>query len=179
MRASLLLVSMLLAPWVQAGDDLFLGTWTLDTRASHYAAGEVPRSMVIVMAQTPDGISYRSVSTLADGRSATAEYVADYLGNLAMVVGDAGMLVPVSVKRIDPYTVEATYIRGFKAVAVSRRVLSLDGSVMTITTYSPGQAAPVLANVGVYVRSAAPRGAEPLAGADSLQKPRPERLDRG
>lgn len=159
MRASLLvLVSLLCATKVQAGDDLFLGTWRLDTQASHYAAGEMPRSMVIVMAQAPEGISYRSVATRADGRSATAEYLADYSGNLAMVVGDAGMLVPVSVRRIDPYTVEATYIRGFKPVAVSRRVVSPDGSVMTITTNSPGAAAPALANVGVYVRVAAPPG---------------------
>jgi hypothetical protein len=157
MRASLLvLVSMLCAAGVQASDDLFLGTWSLDTQASHYAAGEMPRSMVIVMAQAPEGIRYRSVSVLPDGRSATAEYLADYLGNLAMVVGDAGMMVPVSVRRIDPYTVEATYIRGLKPVAVSRRVVSPDGSVMTITTSSPGQSAPALANVGVYVRVAAP-----------------------
>lgn len=162
MRVSLLmLVLMLCAVDVQASDDLFIGTWALDTQASRYAAGEMPRSMLIVMAQAPEGISYRSVSTLLDGRSATAEYLADYQGNLAMVVGDAGMLVPVSVRRIDPYTVEATYIRGFKPVAVSRRVVSLDGSVMTITTHSPDQPSPGLANVGVYVRVAAPPGPNP------------------
>ena len=151
-------MSILWAVAAQAGDDLFLGTWTLDVGASHYAAGALPRSMVIVMAETAEGISYRSVSRLPDGRSTTAEYVADYLGNLAMVVGDAGMLVPVQLRRIDAYTVEATYIRGFKAVAVSRRVVSLDGSVMTITTSSPGHTGPSLANVGVYVR--APAAAE-------------------
>jgi hypothetical protein len=131
-----LMICLVAAGGVRAGDDPFIGQWAMDVAGSHYGSGELPRKMVIAMQETPEGISYRSTSTQRDGRTTTAEYVADYLGHLALVVGDSGMMSPVSVKRIDARTVEATYMRGFKVMAVSRRVVSPDGLVMTITTTS-------------------------------------------
>jgi hypothetical protein len=133
-----------------AADDPFVGTWTMNLSASKYPPLELPREMVIVMRETPEGVAYRSVSKQQDGHTTTAEYVADYSGHLAMVVGNAGLMAPVSVRRIDSHTVEASYMRGFKAAAVSRRVVSKNGLILTITTTSLGESGIQQSKVGVY-----------------------------
>jgi hypothetical protein len=136
-----------------ASDDPFIGTWTMDVVASRYSLSEKPLRMVIVMSESPDGVEYRSVAVQPDGRTATTEYVADYFGHLALVVGNAGLMAPVSIKKVDSRTVEAAYIRGFKSAAVSRRVVSRDGRVMTITTTSRSDSGARHVNVGVYLKA--------------------------
>jgi hypothetical protein len=179
---SFAMVLLLLAPIAHGGDDPFIGTWMMDIGASRYSSSEQPRKMVIVMGESADGVQYRSVSVQRDGRTITTEYVADYLGHLAMVLGNAGMMAPVSVTRIDSCTVEASYMRGFKAVAVSRRVLSRNGLVMTITTTSRSESGGQLVNVGVYLKAKSAKeelpsskfGAQGLAVAESKTEcPRP------
>jgi len=63
--------------------------------------------------------------------------------------------LPVSLKRIDRNTVEASYLRGRQVVATSRRVVSKDGRTMTITTTSPDKDGKTVTNVGVYERTPA------------------------
>jgi hypothetical protein len=144
------LILMLKASLTFAADDPFVGTWTMNLGASKYPALELPRKMVIVMRETPEGVAYRSVSKHQDGHTTTAEYVADYSGHLALVVGNAGLMAPVSVRRIDSHTVEASYMRGFKAAAVSRRVVSENGLILTITTTSLGESGVQHSKIGVY-----------------------------
>ena len=74
-----------------------------------------------------------------------------------MVVGDAGILAPVVLKRIDRNTVEASYMRGLQKIASSRRVVSSGGEVMTVTTSSKRADGSEAVNVGVYRRSAKPQ----------------------
>jgi hypothetical protein len=95
-------------------------------------------------------VEYQSVSVQPDGRTVTTEYVADYLGHLALVVGNTGLMAPVSIRKVDSRTVEAAYIRGLKPVAVSRRVVSKNGLAMTITTTSLSDSGAHHVNVGVY-----------------------------
>jgi hypothetical protein len=133
--------------------DPFVGTWTMNVRKSKYPAGDVPKRMVIRMDAENDGIRYRSETTDVNGRSSTAEYVADYSGREAVVKGGVGLLLPVSLKHVDRYTVEASYSRGFQVVATSRRVVSKDGRVMTITTTSKDKNGKSITNIGVYERT--------------------------
>lgn len=139
------------APAIADGDP-FVGTWSLDTAASKYANKEMPRSMLIVMQAVLGGIHYKSKTTYRNLRVATAEYTAEYDGHLAMVVGDAGILAPVTLRRIDRNTVEASYLRGFQKVASSRRVVSPEGSVMKVITLSKREDGSEVRNVGIYRR---------------------------
>lgn len=137
--------------------DPFVGVWEFDPRISTYQSKDLPRTMVIVMQATPQGLHYRSDTTLSDHRSSSAEYTAEYDGPPALVTGDAGLMAPVILKRRDRYTVDAVYVRGLQAIASSRRVISADGAVMTITTTSKTTQGADVVNVGIYHEVAAPR----------------------
>jgi hypothetical protein len=150
---AIVLFVLLTAPIAHASDDPFIGTWTMDVVASRYSLSEKPLNMVIVMSESPDGVKYQSVAVQPDGRTVNTEYVADYLGHLAMPVGNAGLMAPVSTRKVDSRTVEAAYIRGFRPVAVSRRVVSRNGLVMTITTTSLSDSGARHMNVGVYLKA--------------------------
>lgn len=134
-----------------ADADPFIGTWEMKA-ASGGLGEDLPQHMVIVMDAAAGGVHYRSEATRGNGRTATAEYTAEYDGQLAMVSGDAGLLAPVALKRIDRNTVEASYKRGFQTIASSRRVVSPDGATMTITTSSTADDGRKVVNVGVFER---------------------------
>src|SRR5262249_52692851 len=131
-----------------------------NVKKSKYPAGTLPKSMIIQMEAAGEGIRYRSETIDANGRTSTAEYVADYDGREAVVKGRVGLLLPVALKRVDSDTVEASYMRGFQVVATSRRVVSKDGRSMTVTTTSKDKEGKSVTNIGVYDRTEAPAGKE-------------------
>jgi hypothetical protein len=133
-----------------ASTDPFIGKWILNPQQSKYAAGTCPRLMVIEMEATDSGIRYRSDTTYANGRTAHAEYTADYNGRQVLVWGGYGLMLPVSLKRIDSHTVVASYFKSFQVVATSRRVVSRDGRQMTITTISQDRSGKTVTTLGVY-----------------------------
>jgi hypothetical protein len=137
--------------------DPFAGTWKLNVQKSRYPRGLCPKSMVIVMEPAGDGVHYRSETAYANGNTTSAEYTADYKGKEAIVMGYTGLLLPVSLKRLDAYTVVANYKRGVQVVARSRRVVSRDGHMMTITTTSPDKSGKDVTSVGVYDKVEAAR----------------------
>jgi hypothetical protein len=150
---AIVLFVLLTGSIAHASDDPFIGTWTMDVVASRYSLSEKPLNMIIVMSALSDGVEYQSVAVQPDGRTVTTEYVADYFGHLALVVGNAGLMVPVSIRKVDSRTVEAAYIRGFKPVALSRRVVSRNGLMMTITTTYLRDSGARHVNVGVYLKA--------------------------
>jgi hypothetical protein len=113
----------------------------------------MPEQMVIVMTATADGIHYRSEIKHAGGKTSVTEYTAGYEGSLSMVSGPAGVMAPVALKRLDARTVEASYVRGLKVVATSRRIASPDGKSMTVTTISSGPDGQPYTNVAVFKRA--------------------------
>jgi hypothetical protein len=133
--------------------DPFAGTWTLNVQKSRYPGGACPKRMVIVMETAGEGVRYRSETTYAHGYSTRAEYTAAYSGKEALVMGSGGLLLPVSLKRLDAYTVVARYTRGLQVVATSRRVVSRDRRMMTITTTSPDKSGKRVTSIGVYEKS--------------------------
>lgn len=147
--------------------DPFVGTWKLNPQKSRYPRGGCPKRMVIVMEPAGQGVWYRSETTYADGNSSRSEYTADYSGKEAIVVGSAGLLLPVSLKRLDADTVVARYMRGLQVVAASRRVVSRDGRLMTITTTSPDKSGKKITTIGVYEK--ANEVAEHKAGAGNKE----------
>jgi hypothetical protein len=151
--------------------DPFVGQWTLNIQKSKYPPGTCPKRMVIEMEPTAYGIRYRSDTTLANGSSTYSEYIADYNGKQAIVMGAHGMLLPVSLKRTNANTVVASYTKSLQVVATSRRIVSQDGKLMTITTTSRDQSGKTVTNVGIYERTghASPQGAR---GSDQVRRPR-------
>ena len=135
-----------------ASTDPFLGEWRLNVQRSVYPAGTCPKRMTIEMTATARGVHYHSNTAYANGTTTQAQYVADYNGKQAAVMGDRGFLLPVSLKRIDSRTVLASYMRGMQLIATSRRVVSHDGRSMTITTRSSSSPGKSVTTVGVYER---------------------------
>ena len=136
-----------------AATDPFNGTWNLNVQKSKYARGACPKRMTIWMETVGDGVHYRSETTYANGRSSSSQYTADYSGPAAMVRGASGLMAPVSLKRLDSRRVVASYVRALGVVATSRRVVSENGRVMTITTTSRDHDGKAVTNVGVYDKS--------------------------
>ena len=145
--------AMLLSPLVLHAADPFLGKWSLDVKRSKYPAGACPTQMTIEMSETGHGIHYHSESKLTNGNLTSADYTAGYDGKPVMVMGNKGMLLPVSLKRAGQHVVIATYESGFKVMATSRRVVSADGRAMTITTTSRDRSGKSVTNVGVYTKT--------------------------
>jgi hypothetical protein len=143
---------LLLMPLALHAADPFLGKWSLDVKRSKYPAGGCPIRMIVEMSSAGQGVHYHSESISANGNLVSADYTADYDEKSVMVMGARGMLLPVSLKRAGPRVVIATYESGFRVMATSRRVVSADGSLMTITTTSQDRAGKPVTNVGVYTR---------------------------
>lgn len=147
---SILIAAVALVTSAAASTDLFVGRWVLDVQHSKYPAGACPKSMVIEMETTGPEIRYHSETTYANGSKTQANYRAPYNGQQAVVMGARGLLLPVSLKRIDSHTVVASYSRLLQVVATSRRVLSADGRIMTITTISKDPTGKRVTTIGVY-----------------------------
>ncbi|HEY7055286.1 MAG TPA: hypothetical protein VH458_02115 [Vicinamibacterales bacterium] len=135
-----------------AANDPFVGTWRLDPARSDYPPGTCPTAMVIEMAAVEGGVRYRSDATYANGSRLHSEYTARYDGRQVLVTGGRGLMLPVSLKRLDSRTVVASYTKDFVTVATSRRVVSEDGRLLTITTTSLDAARKTTTTVGVYLK---------------------------
>jgi hypothetical protein len=152
-RMSLVTLVLLLLPSVvAAATDPFAGKWKLDVGRSKYPAGTCPMSMVIEMRPAEQGVWYHSDATYKNGREIHAQYTAGYDGKQVIVMGGRGLLLPVSLKRLNSHTVVASYSRGLSVVATSRRVVSTDGRFMTITTASIDASGKKEITLGVYQR---------------------------
>ena len=157
-----LLVSVTLpVSFALAEKDPFTGVWNLKVQESRYPHGDCPKRMRIEMESVGEGVRYRSETIDKNGSSRRAEYTAGYDGREAIVTGTAGLMMPVSLKRLNSHIVVASYRRALQVRATSRRVVSSDGRIMTITTVSRDRNGKVVTNVGVYERAAPdwkPRG---------------------
>lgn len=143
-------ITLLLSPIALFASDPFLGKWVLDVQRSRYSSGSCPKQMTIEMSAEGEKVHYHSATQWANGRVASADYTAAYDGTSVSVLGNRGLLLPVSLKRAAPNVVVATYTSGFQAVATSRRVVSVNGLVMTVTTISRDVSGKNVTNVGVY-----------------------------
>jgi hypothetical protein len=151
-RISLVIIAVLMTASAMASADPFAGKWRMIVAQSRYPTGTCPTSMIIEMRPAGQGIWYRSSSTFKNGAEMRAEYTADYDGKQTIVLSTRGLLLPVSLRRINPRTVEASYTRGMQIVASSRREVSLDGRRMTITTVSKDASGRNVNSVGIYFK---------------------------
>ena len=151
-KFGLALLAVSMAAGTVASADPFVGKWHMDLGRSKYPPGACPTSMVIEMKPAGEGIWYQSDSTFKNGARMHAQYTDDYDGKEVIVMGTQGLLLPVSLKRINARVVEASYTRGMQVVATSRREVSLDGRRMTITTVSKDASGKPVRTIGVYLK---------------------------
>jgi hypothetical protein len=130
---------------------------------SKYPAGTCPKSLVIEMEPSDHGIRYYSENTQADVVRTYCRCSADYNGRQVAVPGSSGMLLPVSLKRLDANRIAAYFTEALQVVATSRRVVSKNGRVMTIRTVSRDRFAKSVSNVGVYERASRERADFPVS----------------
>ncbi len=126
-----------------AADDPQLGTWKLNLAKSKFSPGPAPKSEILKWeASGNDAVKSTSEIVDAQGKTTKGGYTASYDGKDTPWAGNPDADT-VSLKRIDPNTIEATWKKGGKVTNTSRRVVSKDGKTMTITqkgTDAKGQA---------------------------------------
>ena len=135
-------------PTVQDQEPL-LGAWELDLSRSTFSPGPPPKGEVRSYQEEHEGIKAIILTTHADGSKTRMEYVASFNAPTAVVSGSQ-QTDGIRLKFIDSYTAEGELLYQGKPVGRTRRVVSKDGSTMTI---SLDRTAPTVAkNVFVYRR---------------------------
>jgi hypothetical protein len=148
-------IGMVLSASVSASPaavDPFDGNWTLDLKLSHYESGALPQQMTITIATAGSEVHYRSQIVEGNGRRSDSEYRAEYGGVPVIVTGTFGLMAPVSLNRVGPRIVVATFTRSLRIIATSRREIDAPGLTMTVTTQSQDPQGKTLTNVGIYRR---------------------------
>ncbi len=117
-----------------ASDDAFLGIWVLDPARSDYEFGQPPKSGVYHI--STDGERYRMDIAWTD--QADQEFEVSYEAipdgvEYPYEAAPAADRVSVSMTRVDERTLDSASFKDGKQIAYARRVLSADGTFMTIT----------------------------------------------
>lgn len=114
--------------------------------------------MVIEMVPDGTGIHYHSETEPAVGEIFHVDYTANYDGKPAIVTGDRGILLPVTLRRDTDRHVTATYTSALQVMATSERTVSADGTVMRVLTVSHDSFGQSVTNIGVYHRDVVTNG---------------------
>ncbi len=117
---------------ITSAEDPADGTWELDVRASKFNPGSSWRRQTQIY--KADGRNIKMIATGINGRGRRirSEYIGAYDGQDYPVTG-GGKGETIAQLRIDYYTVKTTTKIGGKITGASARVISKDGTVMTIT----------------------------------------------
>ena len=131
--------------------DPFVGTWTLNVAKSKYSPGPPPKSATVVIT-TQNKIATVMMDTVnAAGVASHWMYSAPADGKDHPVTGNPDVDA-VTLKQIDPRTVEVVQKKSGKATLTVRRAVSADGKTMTVTSTGRNAAGASVANVAVYER---------------------------
>jgi hypothetical protein len=112
--------------------DPIVGTWELDVAASTFMPGPPLRSEIRVYEPEHEGIKATVVTTYADGRRTSFEYVTSYNDVTAAVTGSLTSDA-IRMRKVDAYTAEAVLLLGGRVVGQTSRVVDRDRRTMTIT----------------------------------------------
>jgi len=115
----------------KSDDDVQLGVWQLDLAKSRYYPGPPPKSETRTFTRDKDGVKGTVIRKLADGREERIEYRADF--DKEYPVSGTEAYDAVKFRRIDAYTADSVLSHAGRVFGVARRVISRDGTTMTIT----------------------------------------------
>ena len=126
-----------------------VGTWKLNVAKSKYSPGPAPKSQTATFAAAGQGVKVTTEGVAADGSKTAQSYTANYDGKDVPLTGSA-IADTVSLKRINPTTVERTDKKTGKVVQTLTRVISADGKTLTITTKGTNAQGQPVNNVAIY-----------------------------
>jgi hypothetical protein len=128
-----------------------LGTWKLNVAKSKYSPGPTPKSLTVTFAATGQGVKAVIDGVAPDGSKIHWEYSANFDGKPYPVTGngDGDMVV---MKRVDANTIETAYTLKGKPTIVNRRVVSVDGKTLTVTSTGTNAQGQKVNNLQVFER---------------------------
>ena len=129
--------------------DPFVGTWKLNPAKSKYSPGPTPKNITSIYEAAGQGYK---VSVTNESPSGTVQY--GYTTNLdgkdSTLTGNNPNADTITVKRIDPQTLESVSKKGGKVTITQRNVLSTDGKTRTVTTTGTDAQGQKVNNVAVF-----------------------------
>ncbi|MGH9323834.1 MAG: hypothetical protein ACRD21_13225 [Vicinamibacteria bacterium] len=143
----------------EPNEDLVLGTWVLDLAESTYRPGPPPKSQKRTYEPHGEGVKATITTVDAEGRTLSAEYVADY-DSLEYPLTGSTQIDAIALKRVNDTTAEATLTHARKVIGTARRVISPDGKTMTITFKGNDPQGRAVHNVAVYRKEGSPEPRE-------------------
>jgi hypothetical protein len=108
------------------------GTWKLNAEKSKYSPGPPPKTLTVVVESDENNYKVEATGMDGEGKPTHVQYSAKFDGKDYPVMGIANADT-VSVKRIDPSTVEVTQKKDGKAVMTVTSRVSNDGKTRTST----------------------------------------------
>jgi hypothetical protein len=139
MKALRLQVFWILAPFLYAGGDSFVGLWKLDSHRSKFSRGD-PSFMFATMQIELSGNGLKSTAAAADGQGLASNFTFTCTldGQTCDVVAATPMRGLSAVDKIwlrllDAHTIMATGTKDGRLVFTDQRVVSADGQTMTVT----------------------------------------------
>jgi hypothetical protein len=139
LAAALLLVALSVA--VESADQMS-GTWKMNAAKSKYSPGPAPKELTVKTESSESSYKVDATGTDAEGKPIHVQYDAKLDGKDYPVTGQP-YADTVSVKRVDPSTVESTMKKDGKVTMTVTTTLAKDGKSRTSTfkgTNEKGQA---------------------------------------
>jgi hypothetical protein len=136
MRRVLLMVVVALVPLIAfAQSDPLIGTWRLNVAKSKYEPGPPFKSQTIVYAAVPNGLKVTVTGVDGAGKNMSYGYTAYFDGKdyPETGVGMPNGMDTISLKRIDANTTEYVGKKAGKVVQTTKRIVSKDGKILTIS----------------------------------------------
>ena len=131
--------------------DSFMGTWVLNVEKSRYSPGPPPKTQTLIYEAAGEGVKVTAKGIDAAGNTTSTTYTANYDGQDYKVSGNRDWDM-ISLKRVNPHTVEFTRKKAGKIVQTGSNVVSKDGKTRTITATGIDSLGRRIRTVGVYER---------------------------
>lgn len=124
-----------------------IGVWRLDLEKSRYSPGPPPLGETRIYARDKEGVTGKIDRRYSDGRHEVIEYRAGYDHDYP--VSGTRAYDMARFRRVDDHTTEGVLSHAGKIYGYSRRTISPDGRMMTITfrRTEPGD---MVNNVAIY-----------------------------
>ena len=134
--ATIVALSLVTSGALLAQSNSEVGAWKLNVAKSKYVGTPAPKSETATSSRQVDGIRESVQGVAADGSPVGYSFTVDYDGKDAPVfgVGTPSGEDTNSFTRVDENTVTTTAKKAGKVVRTSKRVVSEDGNVETITS---------------------------------------------
>ncbi len=128
-----------------------IGTWRVNVAKSTYSLGPAPQSQTVKYEAWEGGLKLTSDGVDAKGAKTHAEYAAKFDGKPYPFKGNPNADM-ITLKQVDPRTIETSWTLRGKATITSRSAISADGKTRTTTQTGTDAEGRKVNNTIVYER---------------------------